>query len=215
MDLIDRKGLVGFLGLGSSAHPIVVVPFMFNLCDNRGGSGWFLGGKGKGIRFLDGIIAIFGGDKVFVDLARSHTRKEYGPDTRTIKGVKRIFFAIPTVEGPDQVDRSGIGCPNREPGSGNAPLDGSVGPKLLIKPVVVPLVEPMNVVRTQPAGVMWVMHLPRLLEDREGFVSRYPTQKGPIAIPGYGNLANKSLARDRHNGYKPHKNRRFRAGLWT
>ena len=146
MHFVDGDGRVELVALVAGAHPLVVVPFVIEVPDDRRRArrNFVVEAVRVGLVHLVHVIART--DVVLVHRALAQPGEEGLPDARAFPRRHGVRVGIPAVEVADHRDALGIGRPHREVGARLAVEFGQVRAKLLEEPVVLAFVEQMKIV---------------------------------------------------------------------
>jgi hypothetical protein len=146
MNFIDgKRGGMGIVVAGSSAHPFLVPPRVFKVPDDGSGLGGHFVEKGKGIGLIRPVAVITGLDMELVGHPSFDPGDKAFPDSRLSPGPKGVAGWVPPVKISHHRHPFGIGGPDREARSLPALRDERVGAHFFIQAKMGPLVEQVEV----------------------------------------------------------------------
>ena len=112
--LVYRVRLVEPRDILAVVHPVLILPLVLQVPDDRGGIGRNFPEQCKGVAFLK-VAAILGVNMVLVQFSPADARDEAFPNPRTVPtGRKRMAVPVPVIEIPYDGNGLCIGRPNGE-----------------------------------------------------------------------------------------------------
>ena len=146
MHLVDRHRRPGHDALPPRRHPLVVLPLVVEIPDDRGLTGRLLGAEADRVRLVDPIAPMPRHDVVLVSRPPVHVRQKPGPDSGGADRRQDVAILVPLVEVAHHAHPLGARGPDREAGPRASVDDVRMGAELLVHPEVGALVEEMDVV---------------------------------------------------------------------
>src|SRR5512135_2418246 len=133
MHLVDRHGLGETLVLATLRHPLLVVPSIVEIPNDRCEFRWNLVEDRKGIALVDPIAVEARADMVFVKRPFADVGKTAFPNAGLALGMEQMPALLPAVKLADDAHMIGVGRPNRKVRPGFPLLLHDMGSELFEK----------------------------------------------------------------------------------
>ena len=150
----------------AGVHPALVAPVVAQVPDDGGRPRRNLVLEGVGIGLVHAVALIARRHVVFVHRARAQLGDESFPDAGAAGHAQGMAGLVPGIELADDRDRVGVRRPHREVGAALAIDGGRVRAQFLVEPVVIALVEQVEIVVAQEREV--IAHSV-VLDERHGW----------------------------------------------
>ena len=127
-------------------HPVLVVPLIIEIPDDRSRMGWRLGMKCKWVRFVDFIAVVTRYHMVFVGIAMPNMWNKALPDARLAARIQLVAGLVPTVKRAHNINLFRIRRPYGEVGAFGSIDDACMRAKTLVQLQVTAFVKEVQIV---------------------------------------------------------------------
>jgi len=147
VELVDGNRRPEGVGLAPGTHPFRVVPGMIEVPDHGSRIRRSLRAERKRVRLVDPVAMVPGDDVVFVDGATAQAGDKTFPNAGTVfPDLQGMGCLVPVVEVAHDGNLLGVGSPQGEMSSGDAPDTDKVSPHLFEEGKVAAFLEEIDVV---------------------------------------------------------------------
>ncbi len=153
MNFVDRNRRLQRISFPARFHPLLVGPLVVEIPDDRSRTRRLFVKHAKRVGFLADVSLIVGNDVVLVQRALADSGHKAFPDTGTPACLKQMRLCVPAIEIADDRNRTGVGCPHPKVCSWLSRNRSEVSAQLVVNPVVGTLVEEMEILISQQAGI--------------------------------------------------------------
>ncbi len=152
MDFVDRHRRFERIPRAAGRHPLLVVPGVVEIPDDRRRGRRRLGVRGERVGLVEPRFRAARAQVVLVLRPRGHAGDEPFPHARGSVRREAVLARLPGVEVADDLHFFGIRRPDGEQDAVHSLLRGQVRAKLLVEAHVRPLAEQVDVVLAQAMG---------------------------------------------------------------